>query len=143
MAQEEKKVDEYSEFYVNDEDDIYYESQELKTDTCFQHALNMYFQQEYVTHKSFKDLYCKTLTKYKDKIMEIKKLNSKLSFYGKDIKIPKPNELLVESSKIEQNSDLNGYFELYAMSSVENMIESFILEFQIDLNTSKLMYVPH
>ena len=153
-----KQDDAYSQFFMKDDDGIYYESQELKTDTCFQHAFNMYFQKEYITSLQFKSMYCKLLLKYKEKIFKIKQLNCKLSFYGPDIDIPSPKQLIDESSKIETNSDLNGYYELYAMSGIQDMVESFnmnnfkqlspydalfLLEFQMDLTTNKLKYVPH
>ena len=145
------KTNIYNSFSVRNDDGIYYEAQDIGTATCFQHALNMYFQRQYVTKQDFKEIYCEKLRKHKDKIIEIKKPNSNLSFYGKN-----QNE---ESSKIEDNYDLNGYWELYTMSSIENIIETlktndfkklapndamFLLEFQMDSsNDNKMIYVPH
>ena len=150
----------YKDFNIFENDNIYYESQEIKTDTCFQHALNHYFQQKYVTKKGFKDLYCKLLNDNKDKIMEIKKLNCKQSFYGNDknVKIPTDKDLIEASSKILENYDLNGYYELYEMSQIDVIIETlqknnfkqlspydalFLLEFQMDFTNNKLIYCPH
>lgn len=149
---------------VKEDDGIYYESQERKTDTCFQHALNHYFQRKYVTAPQFMEMYCTALLGNAEKIQAIKKMqgNSRVSFYGQNA-VPKATDLVEGSSAMEQNEDLMGYWELYEQSSVEIVVETlrqnefkklspfdalFLLEFQMDTDaehfpSNRLLYVPH
>mmetsp|Transcript_30211 Transcript_30211/g.33764 ORF Transcript_30211/g.33764 Transcript_30211/m.33764 type:complete len:283 (+) Transcript_30211:41-889(+) len=137
--------------------DFYYEPQ-AKSDTCFIHATNMYFQREYVTKENV-ITYDKLVSKYAKEITEIIKANSKSAFYG-DIDVPLEKDTS-EVSVPSKNTDLKGYYDIYNITDPKEFSSSltkkfkelspqqvmFLLEFQYHVNkdtgSTELHYVPH
>lgn len=132
------------------EDTVHYESQEEKTDTCFQHALNAYFQKTYLSD-SFRNTYFRLLADHASQIESLIAENCKQSFFGSN---DDPNII----DLLENDEDLQGYQELYSFINVASMIEDlqsneikqlspfdalFLLEFKYLQETESLEYNPH
>jgi hypothetical protein len=87
---------------------IYFETQEEKTSTCFIHAMNNYFQKEYL-NETFFNLFSEKL-----KNIEIDSKNTEQSFFNQ----MKPFE--------SKENDLFDYFEIHSFTSKEMFLENIL-----------------
>ncbi|KAL6074867.1 Ubiquitin [Balamuthia mandrillaris] len=142
---------------------IHHEHQDAGSDTCFRHALNMYFQKPLVNDPSFLLQYSALVNKATGKIKELIYENCAIDFYGGAENVPADEKKMEDDrSDLASNPDLFGYFEIFKQTSptdLLNMITKaelkelspsqclFLLQFQMrtDENTGKphLVYVPH
>lgn len=87
---------------------IYFEKQD-SGNSCFTHALNMYFQNKFFPDNFPK--YKKNILQNEELIGELKKQANQRPFYGK-IQIPDDEMLDENSSQEDKDYDLKGYYEV-------------------------------
>jgi len=140
-------------------ENIHFETQ-LSNDTCFRHAINHYFQKNYV--EIIRKYYRTIVITYQTTIQNIKYNSSLESFYGNG-KEPEESKL-EEKSTPEINEDLYSYYQIYLATSALDLLEQleecdykqlspsqvlFLLEFQLQEITEEennyviLKYIPH
>eukprot|EP00026_Physarum_polycephalum_P001798 Phypoly_transcript_01801.p1 GENE.Phypoly_transcript_01801~~Phypoly_transcript_01801.p1 ORF type:complete len:997 (+),score=191.68 Phypoly_transcript_01801:138-3128(+) len=140
---------------------FYYEPQ-TEPDTCFQHAINMYFQKNYID-ESFLALYTELVKSSAIMVTKLKNSGAKSTCYGTKTVYEK---FLTESnSEPMYDADLFGYFEVYRSLQVEDFLDNlakskikelspietlFLLEFSLSILPSAggglkalLYYTPH
>eukprot|EP01080_Neovahlkampfia_damariscottae_P001573 gene1573-12698_t len=119
-------------------EEIYFETQEEKSSSCFIRAMNNYFQKKYINDEMFQKL------KGNMKDFEIQNEKISFSFFGDD----KPFE--------STESDTYDYFEIHSFTTKDMFLENifktkceqlspndalFLLEHQ--LNGNKIVYKQH
>ncbi|ETO33866.1 hypothetical protein RFI_03237 [Reticulomyxa filosa] len=131
--------------------EIYYELQKVEMMTCFKHAVNMYFQDEYIGD-GFVKQYTELLKRHSDEIKLLQEKEGVLAFYG-DVPIEslptKPSDFVPESNDIFHNEDLKGYYELIISVAISNEEKKNSLMHKNHNDNSNeekydyLEYIPH
>eukprot|EP01098_Paradermamoeba_levis_P008832 TRINITY_DN3642_c0_g1_i1.p1 TRINITY_DN3642_c0_g1~~TRINITY_DN3642_c0_g1_i1.p1 ORF type:complete len:270 (-),score=106.28 TRINITY_DN3642_c0_g1_i1:178-963(-) len=119
---------------------MFFEGQ-AKTNSCFIHATNNFFQREYI-NPSFLPEYSKLVLKFSDQIDQLKQTEAPNAFYGGVDFVPSdPSKLVEDKSAPEEDEDLYSYFEIYRCNSAKDFLEDISANEVTELNPTQCLFL--